>query len=153
MESLPLKQTLAKFTAAQLEKKLAKGEFTKNQRPWVRGIIASKKKEEASKPTKAESVGGRAEHGPSETTYTMTAFTDDSKGLRAGDMVRYPKAKNGTDTMTGKLQRIFGFFRESREEGKILGDDGKRYYRFLKDIDRTKVEETVAGVVGKQAEA
>ena len=79
---------------------------------------------------------------PNETTRTIIAFTDDTKGIRAGSMVTFlENNKPGAKLLTGKVFRVFDFYglRSNRQEVKIMvtGTDGKtqtRYYRFEKDI-------------------
>lgn len=76
-------------------------------------------------------------HKPNETTCTIEAFSDDTKGIRKDDTVTFPSStKAGSILMEGKVQRIFKFLRETREEAKIKGTDGKRYYRREKDINK-----------------
>jgi len=86
---------------------------------------------------KVEEVVKKSEkHKPNETTYTIESFTDDTKGLRAGQTVSFPDSnKAGALIIEGKIERIFSFYREVREEAKIKGTDGKRYYRFEKSIN------------------
>ena len=79
-------------------------------------------------------------HKPNETTHTVEAFSDDTKGIRAGQVVSFPSSnKPGGLIIEGVVQRIFAFVREEREEAKIKGTDGKRYYRFEKDINPVEV--------------
>lgn len=81
---------------------------------------------------------------PFETTRTITAFADDTKGIRAGDMVNFTEHKGGSGKpLTGQVQRLFDFYaKPERQEAKIMVTDAKgnktRYYRFEKDL--TKVE-------------
>jgi hypothetical protein len=86
-------------------------------------------------PKVEEEVKKSDKHKPNETTHTIEAFSDDTKGLRTGQTVSFPDSnKPGALIIEGKIQRIFAFYREVREEAKIKGTDGKRYYRFEKDI-------------------
>ena len=76
---------------------------------------------------------------PGETTRTIISFTDDTKGIRAGTLVSFLENNQpGAKTKTGKVQRVFDFYDKvkfpTREEVKIKGDDGNRYYRFEKDV-------------------
>ena len=81
---------------------------------------------------------------PNETTRTITAFADDSKGIRAGSEVTFlENNKPGAKVLTGKVQRLFDFWlKPERQEAKIMVTDEKgnktRYYRFEKDITPVK---------------
>jgi len=98
-------------------------------------------------PKPIEEVKVSSKHKPNETTQTLEAFSDDTKGLRTGMTVSFPSSnKPGAMIMEGKIQRIFGFIRETREEAKIKGTDGKRYYRFEKDINPVIVEGDASSV-------
>jgi len=85
---------------------------------------------------------------PGETTFTIPAFTIDTKGIRAGTkenpLARVTYTEKGTNkTCLGTVQRIFQFYDEAkykhkgapRQEAKILGDNGNRVYRFEEEIN------------------
>ena len=84
----------------------------------------------------AIAVEKKPKNKPNETTRTIEMFKDDTKGIRAGTLVSFkennkPEAK----TITGKVQRVFDFYlKPERQEAKIKGDNGNRYYRFEKDL-------------------
>jgi hypothetical protein len=72
---------------------------------------------------------------PGETTFTVEHFTNDEKGIRAGDTVSFNQSNKGTGAVIeGVAQRIFRWYDKDREEVKIKGTDGNRYYRFEKDV-------------------
>lgn len=95
----------------------------------------------------------KAKNKPFETTRTITAFADDTKGIRAGDMVTFTEHKGGTGkVMTGQVQRLFDFWlKPERQEAKIMVTDAKgnktRFYRFEKDL--TKVVPEPANTEGQ----
>lgn len=82
----------------------------------------------------------KAKNKPNETTRTIIAFADDTKGIRAGSEVTFTENnKPGAKVITGKVQRLFDFWlKPERQEAKIMVTDAKgnktRYYRFEKDI-------------------
>ena len=90
---------------------------------------------------------------PNETTRTIIAFTDDTKGIRAGTIVTFlENNKPGAKTLQGKVQRVFDFYlKPERQEVKIKGDNGNRYYRFEKDL--TVIVAEVAEVAAPIEEA
>jgi len=70
---------------------------------------------------------------PGETTRTIIAFADDTKGIRAGSRVTFLENNQpGAKTLAGTVQRVFDFYglKNNRQEVKIKGDNGQRYYRF-----------------------
>lgn len=85
-------------------------------------------------------VAKKQKNKPNETTRTIEAFKDDSKGIRAGSEVTFlENNKPGAKVITGKVQRLFDFWlKPERQEAKIMVTDSKgnktRYYRFEKDI-------------------
>jgi hypothetical protein len=115
--------------------------------PAAEGTVAS----DAETVAKAEEVAAASvatKKKPGETTYTIEKFTDDTKGIRAGDTISFNQSNKGTGpVIEGVAQRIFRWFEKDREEVKIKGTDGKRYYRFEKDIT------LVAKAAPKAAEA
>lgn len=166
-----------KMSVVDLTTKLNDGGFTPAERPIVETILAEKTNSTATPEVKGkplsklqqliakahitgeivaktqtpkveEVVKKSDKHKPNETTHTIEAFTDDTKGLRAGQTVLFPESnKAGALIIEGVIQRIFSFYREVREEAKIKGTDGKRYYRFEKDIQPLPaVEESVEAV-------
>ena len=163
MEEKQMK-SLNRLSADQLQKKLDNGDFTAAQRPVIVQMIKTKRGNaaqedaavsssayapEASAPAtdtpeadapKAEGEAAPvaatpAKKKPGETTYTIEKFTDDAKGIRAGDTVSFNQSNKGTGpVIEGVAQRLFRWFEKDREEVKIKGTDGKRYYRFEKDV-------------------
>jgi hypothetical protein len=81
-------------------------------------------------------VEKKAKNKPNETTRTIEMFADDTKGIRTGTLVSFKESnKPDAKTMTGKVQRVFDFYlKPARQEAKIKGDNGNRYYRFEKDL-------------------
>jgi hypothetical protein len=84
---------------------------------------------------------------PGETTRTIEKFTDDTKGIRAGSKVTFlENNKPGAKTLTGSVQRVFDFYlKPERQEVKIKGDNGQRYYRFETGVH--PIVEVVAEVI------
>jgi hypothetical protein len=81
------------------------------------------------------------------TTRTIEKFSNDAKGIRAGDVVcftqRYGKP---SPVIKGVVQRIFEWAEKPKpdhpgEEIKIKGDDGKRYYRFERHVFKVSSRE------------
>ena len=71
----------------------------------------------------------------------IEAFTDDTKGLRAGDSVLFPESrKKGAEWIEGKIDHIFFNSDTTKQEAKIIVDDGtkygKKYYRELHEIEK-----------------
>jgi hypothetical protein len=163
MEGKQMK-SLSRLSADQLQKKLDNGEFTSAQRPVIiqmiktkRGSSSEEDAEIASSENAPEAVSTAgsetpaettpapqatgpvtppAKKKPGETTYTIEAFTKDDKGIRAGDTISFNQSNKGTGpVIEGVAQRLFRWFdKPEREEVKIKGTDGKRYYRFEKDV-------------------
>lgn len=153
MEGKQLK-SLNRLSADQLQKKLDNGEFTANQRPIIVQMIKTKRGSHESEelassadaaapaaegtiPTAPEAPAAPApgKKKPGETTYTIEAFTGNAKGIKAGTVVSFTQSNKGTGpVIEGTVQRVFRWFEKDREEAKIKGTDGKRYYRFEKDL-------------------
>ena len=163
MEEKQMK-SLNRLSADQLQKKLDNGDFTAAQRPVIVQMIKTKRGNAAGEDAAVSSSADAPEAGapatdtpeadapkaegeaapvaatpakkkPGETTYTIEKFTDDTKGIRAGDTISFNQSNKGTGpVIEGVAQRIFRWFEKDREEVKIKGTDGKRYYRFEKDI-------------------
>ena len=177
MEEKQMK-SLNRLSADQLQKKLDNGDFTAAQRPVIVQMIKTKRGNVASEDAAVSSsadapapeagsatdapegdapktegeaapvAAAPAKKKPGETTYTIEKFTDDTKGIRAGDTISFNQSNKGTGpVIEGVAQRIFRWFEKDREEVKIKGTDGKRYYRFEKDIT------LVAKAAPKAAEA
>ena len=97
-------------------------------------------------PEAAAPVAAKSKNKPYETTRTITAFADDTKGIRAGDTVTFTEHKGGTGkVLTGQVQRLFDFYlKPERQEAKIMVTDAKgnrtRFYRFEKDITKVVPE-------------
>jgi len=73
-----------------------------------------------------------------ETTRTIEKFDDDTKGIRAGQVVTFLE-KGTNKVLTGTVQRLFDFYgnRNNRQEAKIMvgtKPNQTRHYRFEKDI-------------------
>jgi hypothetical protein len=102
------------------------------------GTLAEGTQGEEAKPEPEVIVIAKVEKNkPGETTRTIEKFTDDTKGIRAGKRVTFlENNKPGAKTLAGLVQRVFDFYgkRDNRQEVKIKGDNGQRYYRFEKDI-------------------
>ena len=69
------------------------------------------------------------------------AFSDDSKGLRTGQLVEFPESrKKGAKLIEGILHHIFLNADSNVEEAKIIVDNGtkygKKYYRELDEIEK-----------------
>lgn len=157
-----------------LVNKLNEGGFTAMERPIIESIIAEKSAQSSDSktvvqkpmsklqqliakahitgeivaktqaPKVEEPVKKSEKHKPNETTHSIEAFSDDTKGIRLGDTVSFPVTrKAGSLIMEGVVQRLFAFYDKYRdkagskvlqEEVKIKGTDGKRYYRFEEEI-------------------
>ena len=84
----------------------------------------------------APAVEKKPKNKPNETTRTIEHFADDSKGIRPGTKVSFAESnKPDAKVITGTVQRIFDFWlKPERQEAKIKGDNGNRYYRFEKQL-------------------
>ena len=124
LEATPAIPVVSTKPMTKLQQLIAKAHIT--------GEIVAK----TQKPQVVEEVKKSDKHKPNETTHTIEAFSDDTKGIRTGMTVSFPDSnKPGALIIEGTVQRLFAFYREVREEAKIKGTDGKRYYRFEKDIN------------------
>ena len=96
--------------------------------------------------TAAPIVEKKPKNKPNETTRTIEMFADDTKGIRAGTKVSFKESnKPEAKSITGTVQRVFDFWlKPERQEAKIKGDNGNRYYRFEKDLTVIPAEAVVA---------
>lgn len=84
----------------------------------------------------AAPVVKKPKNKPNETTRTIEKFNDDTKGIRVGTRVSFKDSnKPDAKVIAGTVQRVFDFYlKPERQEAKIKGDNGNRYYRFEKDL-------------------
>lgn len=81
------------------------------------------------------------------TTKTIEAFTD-APELKIGDEVTFNESRSDKTQVTGTIKRIFKHRKKingkDREEARILGENGKRYFKQVKDftnLPQNQVEE------------
>jgi len=103
----------------------------------------------------APAVEKKAKNKPNETTRTIESFKDDTKGIRVGTEVSFKESSKPDAKMTtGKVQRIFDFYaKPERQEAKIKGANGNRYYRFEKDLTVIVPAETAPVAEAASSEA
>lgn len=72
-----------------------------------------------------------------ETTITIKKFSDDTKGLRVGDEIRFPESrKKGAAFKDGEITRIFKNNDTGKEEASIKSDRPKPYFRYEHEITK-----------------
>jgi hypothetical protein len=100
-------------------------------------------------------VEKKAKNKPNETTRTIEAFADDTKGIRVGTPVMFKESsKPDAKMIPGKVQRVFDFYaKPERQEAKIKGENGNRYYRFEKDLTVIVPEAIVEEAAAIETEA
>jgi hypothetical protein len=125
------KKALSKLQQLQAAAKLT-GEIVAKNHPEVK--LGEKKSNTVpmggAAPTTRRSRGSATE--------PIEKFSDDTKGIRVGSTVVFPERRGGLDKVQGTVKRMFKFVDEDREEARIEGPGGKRWYRFEKELELVK---------------
>jgi hypothetical protein len=125
------KKALSKLQQLQAAAKLT-GEIVAKNHPEVK--LGEKKSDTV--PMRGAAPTTRRSRGSA--TEPIEKFSDDTKGIRVGSTVVFPERRGGLDKVQGTVKRMFKFVDEDREEARIEGPGGKRWYRFEKELELVK---------------